>query len=203
MTNSSQNDSTKGQSDPRDAGTDDTARGARQSTQSSPPSTGAGRGRRWLKVTALLCVGAIGGGIATGAATAYAHGAMRGMWQHAGHGSHSLEQARERVADGAAWVIGTVDATAEQKSAIKTILGATVDDVYPLVQRHRGNRRDLVELLARPNLDEQALESLRQAELQVFDAASARLTAALGQAAKVLTPQQRQQLLAMTARHRR
>ena len=134
--------------------------------------------------------------------TAYAHGGMRMMWQNSGPHGHSVKQVRERVADGAAWVVGTVDATPEQKVAIKTIMSATVDDVYPLMQLHRGNRRELITLLAKPQMDADAVEQLRRSELQVFDAASKRLADALTKASTVLTPEQRQQLVAMAAVHR-
>mgnify|MGYP001178391217 FL=1 len=78
----------------------------------------------------------------------------------------------------------------------------TVDAVFPLVEQHRGNRQELIEMLARPQLDNEALEALRQSELRLIDEASQQLTGALTKVSQVLTPEQRQELLAMAARMR-
>ncbi|MEM7408022.1 MAG: Spy/CpxP family protein refolding chaperone [Pseudomonadota bacterium] len=159
-----------------------------------------GRTRRWLKVAALLGVGAVTGSIATGAFNAYAHRAMHGMWHHGGE--RSIEEVRERASERAAWVVDWVDATEAQKADIKSIMAGTVDRLYPLVERHRGNRDDLMQLLSRPDLDEEALEALRQSELRLIDEGSAALTSALAEAVNVLTPEQRQELLSKARRFR-
>ena len=160
---------------------------------------------RWLAGVVLFVAGGVSGGLVAGAMTAQAHGDMRSLWRHQGHGGahYSVERARERAADTAAWVVGTVDASDEQKTSIRQIMARTVDTVYPLVAQHRDNRQEFIELLARADLDDQALEALRQSELRLIDDASQQLSGALTEVSKVLTSAQRQQLLALAAKMRR
>lgn len=165
-----------------------------QATPARPP-------RRRLAAFGWLTAGLIAGATATAGLTAYAHGAMqRGF---GGGGLHSVEQVRSHIADRAAWIIGAIDATPEQESAIRGIVDETVDKVYPLVQEHRNNRREFIELLARPQLDAKTLEALRTAELQLLDTASAQMSKALVDLSGVLTTQQRHNLMQMAAKHRR
>ena len=55
-------------------------------------------------------------------------------------------------------------------------------------------RKRAVELLAEPTVDRAAIEALRAEQVARADAASKRLARALGDAAEVLTPEQRKQL---------
>ncbi len=169
--------------------------------ESSKQPRATRRVRKWLATATLLALGGVSGGLVAGAMTAQAQGDMRGMFRH-GHGHYTVERARDRAADTAAWVVGAVDANDEQKTAIRGIMTRTVDAVFPLVEQHRGNRQELIEMLARPQLDNEALEALRQSELRLIDEASQQLTGALTKVSQVLTPEQRQELLAMAARMR-
>ena len=155
--------------------------------------------RRRLAAFGWLTAGIIAGSTATGALTAYAHGAMKRGFG----GTHSVEEVQERVADRAAWVIGAIDATPEQETAIRAIVDDTVGKVYPLVQQHRDNRREFIELLARPDLEADKLEALRKAELGLIDTASAEVSGALVQLSGVLTKEQRHELMEMAGKHRR
>ena len=156
--------------------------------------------RRRLAAFGWLTAGLIAGATATAGITAYAHGAMKRGF---GGGWHSVEQVQDKVADRAAWIVGAIDATPEQEKAIRSIVQETVGSVYPLMQKHRENRREFIELLARPELDATSLEALRTAELGLLDDASAQMSGALVKLSGVLTKEQRHSLMQMAAKHRR
>jgi Spy/CpxP family protein refolding chaperone len=155
--------------------------------------------RRRLAAFGWLTAGLLAGATATAGLSAYAHGAMKRGF---GGGLHSVEQLQERVADRAAWIIGAIDATPEQETAIRAIVEGTLGKVYPMAQRHRENRREFVELLARPEIDAAGLETLRKAELGLLDSASAQMSRALVELSDVLTKEQRHSLMKMANKHR-
>lgn len=165
----------------------------------STHGTGGRPRRGWLGAAGWLTLGALAGVAGSATVGVYAHRGA-GMFSH---GPASIESVQERVADRAAWVIGAVDATPEQEKAIKGIVATTVNEVYPLVGKHRDNKREFIELLARPQLDAATLDALRKAELGLLDEASAAMAGALLKMSAVLEPEQRQTLLRMAARHRR
>jgi Spy/CpxP family protein refolding chaperone len=61
----------------------------------------------------------------------------------------------------------------------------------------------LLAALTQPTVDRQTLEQLRQAELQLAEAASTRIVQALADVADVLTPEQRVQLVKLAEQFRR
>ena len=164
---------------------------------------GLGRkGRLGVAVVALVSLGAVLGALITVATDATAHGRMGG-WR--GHGAHhtaaSIEEARERALDGAAWVAGSVDATPEQEQRIEEILTGMVETLYPLREEHRAHRRELVSALARPEIDRGVLERIRSEEIALADRASQALLDAVADASDVLTMEQRQALVGIAMRH--
>ena len=94
-----------------------------------------------------------------------------------------------------------VDATADQKTRIHTILKSAMESVTPLHERLMATHRDLHQILMAPTIDRAALEQLRAARLGDFDQASKVLVGAIADAAEVLTPTQRAKLGAMMAEH--
>jgi Spy/CpxP family protein refolding chaperone len=160
-----------------------------------------GRGVR-LTIAALALVGV---GAALGAA-ATAQAARVGGWHGMGHRwGHAAteEQARERAMDGAAWVLGRLDASAEQQTRINEIVSALVGDLYPLRAQQREVRRQLITELARPQIDARALEGIRADGITMVDAASKSLADAVVDTADVLTTEQREELARLIGRHRR
>ena len=63
------------------------------------------------------------------------------------------------------------------------------------VDQHQINREAFVAELSKPTLDRDALEQLRQNGLEMADQASTRLVSAVADAAEVLTPEQRNELI--------
>ena len=170
---------------------------------------GARRARGWIAALALLVLGAVGGALTTVAIDADAHGGWRhamGKFRHHGFGhGQAIDPAHvtERLQHASAWALGSVDATDEQRERIDAILAGAVDDIFPLRAEHRTHRRDLIAELARPQLDRDALERIRTAELALAEKATARLLDAVVAAAEVLDPEQRQGLVERFAKRHR
>ena len=170
---------------------------------------GSGRHRRnrrvrgWIAALALIAFGAAGGAVATIAVDAGAHGGWRhGVWLHGRGHVASPEQAIERMQHVAAWALGSVDATDEQRERIDGILASAVRDLFPLRDEHLAHHRDLIAELARPQVDPAGLERVRTQEIALVEKATTRLLDATVAVAEVLDPEQRQQLVEKFASHR-
>jgi Spy/CpxP family protein refolding chaperone len=87
-----------------------------------------------------------------------------------------------------------VNASAEQKAQIQSIWQGARTDMQGLRESGRALRQQMQNLLAQPTIDANAVEALRQQMLAQHDQASKRMTQAMLDASKVLTPEQRKQL---------
>ena len=115
----------------------------------------------------------------------------------------SPEAQRERAEFATDWMLTKVNATDAQRSQIKGIVAAALNDLTPAREEHRQHRDAFLAMLSQPNVDRATLEDLRRAELQLADSASQRLVTALADVADVLTPEQRAELVKMAERFRR
>ena len=100
-------------------------------------------------------------------------------------------------------MLGRIDASPEQEIRINDIVTSLVGDLYPLRGEHRKYRRQLITELARPQVDAQALERIRADGMALANSASKTLVNAVVDVTEVLSVEQRQELAAMIARHRR
>lgn len=103
---------------------------------------------------------------------------------------------------GVKYLLADVDATAEQKAQVTSILQATATDVHALAGQHFAARRQLHEILSAPTIDRERLEAVRVSELRLADDASKRLLQGIADAAEVLTPEQRTALAQTMEEHR-
>ena len=126
-----------------------------------------------------------------------------GHWGHHGHGEFDPEAARARAEFAASWVLEWVDATEEQEAQVRAIIAESVDDLAPLTERHRSNRDAFVAAFSQPTIDREAIDAIRQAELELAEEASSRLVAAFADVAEVLTPEQRAELIELAERFHR
>jgi|SRR5215470_3561467 len=110
---------------------------------------------------------------------------------HFGGGSFFTPGRVERMVNR---VARAVDASSEQKQKITEVFRGAADDLNALRQKRLDGRKQMVEVLAAPTIDRGKLEALRAAQMQLADAASKRLTAAVADAGDVLTPAQRTEL---------
>ena len=90
--------------------------------------------------------------------------------------------------------LADVDATDAQQKQVAEIMTTTMRELAPLREKHRAARKQVVEILSKPQIDRAALESIRTEELQLAETFSRRITQSLADAAEVLTPDQRAKL---------
>ena len=83
------------------------------------------------------------------------------------------------------------DGTPEQKTRIRAIAKAAMNDLRPLREQHRAAREQAITVLSQPTIDRAALEKIRAREMQLGEQISRRMTQALADSAEVLTPEQR------------
>lgn len=141
----------------------------------------------WIIAGGLAAV--LAGGVGMGIASDVGHGMrMGGHGPHhvmkAGFGGRFMERGMERVLD-------EIDATPEQQAQIWKIVDDARAELTPVGREMRAARGEVLELLTAPTVDRAAAETLRAERFAAMDAASRRMTAALLDAAEVLTPEQR------------
>ena len=130
--------------------------------------------------------------LAGGAAAAFSWGAFG----HGRRGRHGDSGSSERIERMVKHLAVEVDATPEQQEKLNAIAKQAAKDLEPLRGQAMETRKQAMELLSQPSVDRAALEKLRVSKLQHADAMSRRVTQALGDAAEVLTPEQRKKLAA-------
>lgn len=141
---------------------------------------------RWLiaggvAVVALAGIGAAG---AMGGGEAMGRHVMEAGMKHGGHfAGRGLSRA-----------LDAVDATAEQEDRIWAIIDDTRAELRPVMREFRDTRETVMQLMAAPTIDRAAAETLRAERIAAIDEASKKVTAALLDAAEVLTPEQRAEL---------
>jgi Spy/CpxP family protein refolding chaperone len=116
------------------------------------------------------------------------HGPMMGMHGGDGPGMGMMAgRGMERMLD-------SVNATAEQRTQIKAIADKARADMLAQREAGRGLREQMAKLFAEPVVDANRVEALRAQMLQQHDAQSRRMTQAMVEASRVLTPEQRKQI---------
>jgi len=109
---------------------------------------------------------------------------------------------RQHIEDRVQRMLQKVKATNEQETRILAIVDQTFTDLEPFRTRRESAHQKARELLSQPTIDRAAIDALRTAQVQTFDAVSKRITQALEDAAEVLTPAQRTALADELATHR-
>jgi Spy/CpxP family protein refolding chaperone len=162
----------------------------------STPSASNKPRRPWRRAVIATLIGGLAAGIG---ATAIAHGGpggWHGGWG-GGRGMHGEmdPQAMQRRAEAMVkWWLADVDATEAQQKKVAEIMTATMTELRPLRAKHFEARKQVMDILSKPQIDRGALEAVRAQELQLAETFSRRLTQALADAAEVLTPEQRTKL---------
>ncbi len=172
--------------------------------------TEAGGTPLWRRRRFWLAGGGALAGLAALAAVAPRASAYRALAGHGfcGHGRHGFgvqilkdpAAAKQHAGMAVEWALRGVSATDEQKEQAKRITDRLIDDLGPVVEKHREHREAMARELAKPEIDREALERLRQEEIALADAASKRAVAAIADLGEALTPEQRAELVAFAHR---
>jgi periplasmic protein CpxP/Spy len=154
-----------------------------------PPNTPKGRGRfgRWLLLATLLLTAAATGGIASRAIGQHAYGPFMG-------GPLDPARVEDRADRMTRHVAIEIDASNEQQEKLRAIVKSAVRDLLPIREKSVLARERAQALLTGPTIDRTAIEQFRTEQMALADAASTRFAQALGDAAEVLTPEQRRKL---------
>jgi len=155
--------------------------------------------RRWRRIAIATLLGGLVAGM--GAKVFAQGGPVFGhhCGTHRMHGAgdfldQSPEAMQQRIDAWVKWTLADVSATEAQQKQISAIAAAAAADLKPLRDKHHAVRASAAAALTQPTIDRTALEGLRVQELELADTVSRRLTQALGDAAEVLTPEQRAKL---------
>jgi Spy/CpxP family protein refolding chaperone len=128
------------------------------------------------------------------------HGAMPGEGYGGAGGAHGHGMGMG-MGMGLTHLLARVQATPEQRAQIKTILQTARTELEATHGAGRSLHQQMMQALVQPTLDDKAVEALRQQIQANHEAASKRMTQALLDAARVLTPEQRKSLAERMARH--
>ena len=100
----------------------------------------------------------------------------------------------ERVGRMVDYMLDGLNATDAQRSQIKQIAITAATDLKAQAEAGRGLRQRAMQAFTAPNVDAAAVEQIRQQMLQQHDQMSRRMTQAMLDVARVLTPEQRARL---------
>jgi Spy/CpxP family protein refolding chaperone len=153
-----------------------------------------GRRQPWviglMVATAFVAAGLTVSGLSASADETGMH-AMMGGPRH----SHMEAMAHITAA------LNAVGATSDQKGKIEEILHNGLKPMMAVHSSMDDLHGDLMRLLTAPTIDRGALEQIRAAEIAKLDQASRTAMQAIGDAAEVLSPDQRAKLSGMMAEH--
>jgi periplasmic protein CpxP/Spy len=137
-------------------------------------------------VFAFLAGATLVGGIGAVTAAMAVNGWHHGMMSQADMSAHIDHVLKHLYVE--------IDATDEQKAKIGPLVQQAVSDLLPLHTQLQSAHTQFVQGLTQPTIDRAALETARQAHLQLADQASKRIVQLLGDVGDVLTPAQRSAL---------
>ncbi len=152
------------------------------------------------------------GGLAVALAGTFTLAAMAAPHGGPGHGMHGggMMGSPERMGRMVDRMLDEVKASDAQRAQVKQIVQAAAADLKGQREAARELRQRAMQLFTQPTVDANAVEALRQQMLQQHDQASRRMTQAMLDVSRVLTPEQRTQLAErmkqrreMFERHRR
>lgn len=138
-------------------------------------------GRR-LVIGGVAAVVVIGAGV-----TAFAAGDGPGHWRGKlmqGFMEYRMDQA-----------LTDAGADQTQKAKIKALFETTLDQIRPSRDERKAMREEAVKILEAPTIDRNAIEALRVKHVAEMDARSKVVAKAIGDAAEILTPEQRKKLV--------
>ena len=162
------------------------------------PSTPAApaRCRSRSRFNPRILIAFIAGIALAGGVAALAHGSSACGWGHGAlmSGNPSPAEVSAHVDHMLKHLYVEIDATDAQKAQIGPLVQQAVTDLLPLHAQLQAARTQALQGLTQPSVDRAALETARQAHLQLADQASKRFVQLVADVGDVLTPQQRTSL---------
>jgi periplasmic protein CpxP/Spy len=142
-------------------------------------------------VFAFFAGAALVGGVGAVAAAMGGNGWHHGMMMQ---GAESPADMSAHVGHVLKHLYVEIDATDAQKAKIGPLVQQAVSDLLPLHTQLQAAHTQAIQGLTQPTIDRAALETAREAHLQLADQASKRIVQLLGDVGDVLTPAQRNAL---------
>jgi len=109
----------------------------------------------------------------------------------------SPAEVKEKMQTGVKYGLWKVDATDEQKQRFDHLLDGLSVDLFALQQESTALKRQTMDALAGPMVDEAALSRIDAASTALFGRYMKRLTRAALDASQILTPAQRQEVVGL------
>ena len=162
---------------------------------SQPPARHRGR-----TAAVILGIALAGGLLGAFATTSFSQGFGPGfgppwhMTVRGPMGAMTTEQLVDRADRAVRHVAIELDANAEQQQKLEAIVKSAVTDLAPMRDKVRATHQRVRELLTAPTIDRAAIEKLRAEQVATMDSLSKRIAQAVGDAADVLTADQRRKL---------
>ena len=147
---------------------------------------------RWNRTAARL--------LGTGLAVALASSVMLTAEAAPGGDGHPPHRGGAMMGLHSERALDAVNATADQRAQIKTILDSAQADLKAQREASRSVHDQLRQAFTQPTVDARAVEALRQQQLAQHDQVSKRVMQAMLDASRVLSPEQRAKLAEMAAR---
>jgi Spy/CpxP family protein refolding chaperone len=128
-----------------------------------------------------------GPGFGPGFGPGHWHGGMMG-------GAFDPAQAEDRADRMVRHMAIELDATDTQQDKLRAVVKAAVKDLIPLREKAQSARLKARELLTQPTVDRAEIEKFRTEQVALADTFTKRVAQAIGDAAEILTPDQRRKL---------
>ena len=128
-----------------------------------------------------------------GGTLAYAHGS-------GGHG-HMMGRGPDDHLEHMQEMLTRIGASETQRTQIQGILKPALEEMKAAHDAHYAAFRQFHEEITAPSIDRARIEALRASQVKSLDEASKRLVTAIGDAAEVLSPEQRAALAAQIRKH--
>lgn len=127
------------------------------------------------------------GGMGPGFGPGFGHGGMMGR-------AFDPAQIENRADRMVRHLSVEIDATNEQQDKLRTVVKTAVKDIVPMREKAQAGRERARALLTQPTVNRADIEALRVEQMSLADAFSKRVAQAIGDAAEILTPAQRQKI---------
>ncbi len=159
------------------------------------PAPRTRRSRTLVFATLVLAAGLTGAAVTKAVSNPFGfgpgwHGGMRGPWG----GPLDATQIEDRADRMLRHLAVELDANNEQQEKLRGIMRDMLKDVLPAREKAQAARRQARELLTQTTIDRGAMEKLRAEQITLADSVSKRVVQALGDAAEILSPEQRRKL---------